>query len=98
MPRPMVFLLSGTASRRVESVRAERQEAGAEDLPQVAAQIVDGSVRLDGEDLFTQARDAPVPAERDQFAVRFHLHPSVKANRLSDGHSAMLLMPVRVNR
>jgi len=25
--------------------------------------------------------------------VRFHLHPSVKANRLSDGHSAMLAMP-----
>src|SRR5262249_51116873 len=24
---------------------------------------------------------------------RFHLHPSVKANRLSDGHSAMLAMP-----
>jgi uncharacterized heparinase superfamily protein len=49
--------------------------------------------RLDGEDLFTPARDAPVPADRDQFAVRFHLHPSVKANRLSDGHSAMLAMP-----
>jgi len=25
--------------------------------------------------------------------VRFHLHPSVRANRLTDGHSAMLLMP-----
>jgi uncharacterized heparinase superfamily protein len=49
--------------------------------------------KLDGEDLFTPARDAPVPADRDQFAVRFHLHPSVKANRLSDGHSAMLAMP-----
>jgi uncharacterized heparinase superfamily protein len=49
--------------------------------------------RLDGEDLFTPARDAPVPADRDQFAVRFHLHPSVKASRLSDGHSAMLAMP-----
>ena len=30
---------------------------------------------------------------RDQFALRFHLHPSIKANRLADGHSAMLLMP-----
>src|SRR5262249_60792613 len=49
--------------------------------------------RLDGEDLFTPAREAPVPADRDQFAGRFHLHPSVKANRLSDGHSAMLAMP-----
>ena len=49
--------------------------------------------RLDGEDLFTSARGALIPADRDQFAVRFHLHPSVKANRLSDGHSAMLAMP-----
>src|SRR5262249_34080417 len=48
--------------------------------------------RLDGEDLFTPARGALIPADRDQFAVRFHLHPSVKANRLSDGHSAMLAM------
>jgi len=58
----------------------------------VLALSADGR-RLDGEDLFTPARDAPVPADRDQFAVRFHLHPSVKANRLSDGHSAMLAMP-----
>jgi len=49
--------------------------------------------RLDGEDSFTPARGALIPADRDQFAVRFHLHPSVKANRLSDGHSAMLAMP-----
>jgi uncharacterized heparinase superfamily protein len=49
--------------------------------------------RLDGEDLFTPARGESIPAGRDQFAVRFHLHPAVKANRLSDGHSAMLLMP-----
>ncbi|MCC6778509.1 MAG: heparinase II/III family protein [Hyphomicrobiales bacterium] len=49
--------------------------------------------RLDGEDLFTPASGESIPAGRDQFAVRFHLHPSIKANRLSDGHSAMLLMP-----
>ena len=49
--------------------------------------------RLDGEDVFTPAKGETVPAGRDQFAVRFHLHPSVKANRLADGHSAMLLMP-----
>src|SRR6266849_3184107 len=49
--------------------------------------------RLDGEDMFTPAKGDAVPAGRDQFAVRFHLHPSVKANRLADGHSAMLLMP-----
>ena len=34
-----------------------------------------------------------MPAGRDQFALRFHLHPAVEANRLADGHSAMLLMP-----
>ena len=28
-----------------------------------------------------------------EFAVRFHLHPAVKANRLTDGHGAMLVLP-----
>src|SRR5262245_57768071 len=50
-------------------------------------------LRLDGEDVFAPAHGDAVPAGRDQFAVRFHLHPSVKANRMSDGHSAMLLLP-----
>jgi len=49
--------------------------------------------RLDGEDVFTPAQGDTVPAGRDQYAVRFHLHPSVRATRLADGHSAMLLMP-----
>jgi uncharacterized heparinase superfamily protein len=49
--------------------------------------------RLDGEDVFTPAEGDAIPAERDLFAVRFHLHPSVKANRLADGHSAVLQMP-----
>jgi uncharacterized heparinase superfamily protein len=49
--------------------------------------------RLDGEDAFTPAQGDAMPAGRDQFAVRFHLHPAIKANRLADGHSAMLLMP-----
>jgi uncharacterized heparinase superfamily protein len=53
---------------------------------------LDGT-RLDGEDVFTPAKGDSVPAGRDQFAVRFHLHPTVKATRLADGHSAMLLMP-----
>jgi uncharacterized heparinase superfamily protein len=48
--------------------------------------------RLDGEDVFTPARGETLPAERDAFAVRFHLHPAVKANRLADGRSAMLQM------
>jgi uncharacterized heparinase superfamily protein len=49
--------------------------------------------RLDGEDVFTPAKGESIPAGRDQFAVRFHLHPTVKANRLADGHGAMLMMP-----
>ena len=49
--------------------------------------------RVDGEDVFTAAKGETVSAGRDQFAVRFHLHPTVKATRLADGHSAMLLMP-----
>jgi uncharacterized heparinase superfamily protein len=29
----------------------------------------------------------------DEYAIRFHLHPSVKANRLSDGRGVILLLP-----
>ena len=35
------------------------------------------------------------PDMPDEFAVRFHLHPSVKANKLTDGHGAMLMLPNR---
>jgi uncharacterized heparinase superfamily protein len=45
--------------------------------------------RLDGEDVF----EGEVPANQDQFALRFHLHPSVKASRLQDSHGAMLMLP-----
>jgi uncharacterized heparinase superfamily protein len=48
--------------------------------------------RLEGEELFT-AMDGEALASQDQFAVRFHLHPMIKANRLSDSHGAMLLLP-----
>jgi len=53
----------------------------------------DGS-RLDGEDVFLAADGgARVRSHQDQFAVRFHLHPTVKATRLTDGHGAMLMTP-----
>jgi uncharacterized heparinase superfamily protein len=61
-------------------------------IHQRALQLSPDGRRLDGEDVFTPAVGENVPAGRDQFAVRFHLHPSVRANRLADGHSAMLLM------
>ena len=48
--------------------------------------------RLDGEDVFAPALGTAIAAGCDQFAIRFHLHPSVKANRLSDTHGAMLVM------
>jgi uncharacterized heparinase superfamily protein len=48
--------------------------------------------RLDGEDVFTPAIGNAISENRDEFAIRFHLHPLVKANRLSDAHGAMLVM------
>jgi uncharacterized heparinase superfamily protein len=48
--------------------------------------------RLDGEDMFFPADGLTQPSSsHDEFAVRFHLHPSIKANRLTDGHGVMLV-------
>ncbi len=53
----------------------------------------DGS-QLEGEDVFLAADGrGEVRSTRDRYAVRFHLHPSVKATRLADGHGAMLVAP-----
>jgi uncharacterized heparinase superfamily protein len=53
-------------------------------------------VRLDGEDVFLPAHGESLPAAKpDKFAIRFHLHPAVKASRLSDGHGVMLMLPNR---
>jgi uncharacterized heparinase superfamily protein len=49
--------------------------------------------RLDGEDLFTPVKGDSLPAGKDGFAIRFHLHPSIKASRLTDSHGAMLMLP-----
>src|SRR5262249_12863440 len=51
--------------------------------------------RIDGEDVFLP------PDERlfssgdadDEFTLRFHLHPGVKATQLGDGHGVMLILP-----
>jgi uncharacterized heparinase superfamily protein len=52
--------------------------------------------RLDGEELFLSTDGDMIPQDiADEFAVRFHLHPSVKANKLTDGHGAMLMLPNR---
>jgi uncharacterized heparinase superfamily protein len=51
---------------------------------------------LDGEDVFAPSSGEKLPGGgRDEFAVRFHLHPAVKASRLTDGHGAMLMLPNR---
>jgi uncharacterized heparinase superfamily protein len=52
--------------------------------------------RIDGEDLFASSEGDMIPQHvADEFAVRFHLHPAVKANKLTDGHGAMLMLPNR---
>ena len=51
---------------------------------------------LDGEDSFTPAHGSALAAGKsDEFAIRFHLHPSIKANRLSEGRGVILLLPDR---
>ena len=51
---------------------------------------------LTGEDSFTPWRGDLIPVKTpDEFAIRFHLHPSVKANRHSDRHGVMLTLPDR---
>ena len=51
---------------------------------------------LHGEDSFLPAHGDSFPNKgRDEYAIRFHLHPSVKANRLTDGQGVMLTLPDR---
>jgi len=54
----------------------------------------DGS-RLDGEDILSLAPGARLKGSNTDYAVRFHLHPSVKASRLSDARGVMLVLPNR---
>ena len=54
---------------------------------------VDGT-RIEGEDVFRSADGSEqIQTTRDKYALRFHLHPTVKATRLSDDHGAMLMGP-----
>lgn len=55
----------------------------------------DGS-RLDGEDVFTTPKGDDIPPRGpDDYAIRFHLHPSVKASRVNDGRTVLLILPGR---
>ena len=56
--------------------------------------LTSGGAKLEGEDVFMPAHGEILPqGARDEFAARFHLHPSVKASRHQDGHGAMLVLP-----
>jgi uncharacterized heparinase superfamily protein len=55
----------------------------------------DGRI-LDGEDSFAPSEGLAIPTQvADEFAIRFHLHPAIKASRLSDGRGVILLLPDR---
>jgi uncharacterized heparinase superfamily protein len=50
--------------------------------------------RLEGEDVFLSADGGEqVRTSRDHYAVRFHLHPSVKATLLTEDHGVVLVAP-----
>jgi uncharacterized heparinase superfamily protein len=55
----------------------------------------DGTM-LAGEEHFMPPDGATLAGHKpDEFAVRFHLHPTVRANRLRDGRGVILVMPDR---
>jgi uncharacterized heparinase superfamily protein len=51
--------------------------------------------RLEGEDTLAPPQGGRFRGGDSDFALRFHLHPSVKASRLSDGRGVMLVLPNR---
>jgi uncharacterized heparinase superfamily protein len=54
----------------------------------------DGS-RVDGEDSVSPAEGSRARGNDSDYALRFHLHPQVKASRLSDARGVMLVLPNR---
>jgi uncharacterized heparinase superfamily protein len=54
----------------------------------------DGS-RLEGEDSIVPASGGRARGADTDYALRFHLHPSVKPSRLSDARGVMLVLPNR---
>lgn len=51
--------------------------------------------RIDGEDTLSPPQGARLKGTEADFALRFHLHPAVKASRLSDARGVMLVLPNR---
>jgi uncharacterized heparinase superfamily protein len=65
-------------------------------LHQRALKLAKAGNRLDGEEMFVSTVGDMIPQNvPDEFAVRFHLHPAVKASRSTDGHGAILTLPNR---
>jgi uncharacterized heparinase superfamily protein len=61
-----------------------------------ALRLAADGLMLEGEDSFKPVRGETLPPKGpDEFAIRFHLHPAVKASRLQDGHGVILLLPDR---
>ena len=57
--------------------------------------VAHDGTRLDGEDTLTPAPGGRIKGSDTDYALRFHLHPSVKASRLSDARGVMLVLPNR---
>lgn len=50
---------------------------------------------LEGEDSLSPAPGGRIKGSEADYALRFHLHPAVKASRLSDARGVMLVLPNR---
>jgi uncharacterized heparinase superfamily protein len=57
--------------------------------------VAHDGTRLDGEDTLNPAPGGRIKGSDTDYALRFHLHPSVKASRLSDARGVMLVLPNR---
>ncbi|BBB95294.1 hypothetical protein BE61_07100 [Bradyrhizobium elkanii USDA 61] len=57
--------------------------------------VAQDGTRLEGEDSLSPAPGGRIKGSEADFALRFHLHPSVKASRLSDARGVMLVLPNR---
>src|SRR5580693_3479114 len=53
-------------------------------------------LKIEGKDMFVASDGgAQIRTSRDNYTLRFHLHPLVKATRLTDGRGVMLMTPSR---
>ena len=52
-------------------------------------------LRLEGEDTLAPPDGGRIRSPGSDFALRFHLHPAIKASRLNDAHGVMLVLPNR---